>query len=171
MTSSCDNWHTAATVLSHPHLLPSEELVVVAVVVVVVSVSTTPIHSAGVTLYDGCAGNIVAEDHTDARRPGFPVQAPSVYTTMASLGILTGFAAPPSPEDFFRPLDPDPEAFSAASASYAHRLVYGCPNPKAGAVRTLFEIVTDTRLNHRMDVVSGVKEEECATLLLCPLQS
>ena len=45
------------------------------------------------------------------------------------------------------------------------RLVYGCPNPKAGAVASLFNIVTDTRLNHRMDVTAGVLADECAAEL------
>ncbi len=45
------------------------------------------------------------------------------------------------------------------------RLVYGCANPKAGAVDSLFSIVTDTRLNHRMPVTSGVLADECASLL------
>ena len=45
------------------------------------------------------------------------------------------------------------------------RLVYGCPNPKAGAVDTLYNIVTDPRLNHRMVVTSGVRGDECAELL------
>ncbi len=45
------------------------------------------------------------------------------------------------------------------------RLVYGCHNPKAGAVHSLFELVTDTRLNHRMEVTSGVCADECAGLL------
>jgi tRNA(adenine34) deaminase len=45
------------------------------------------------------------------------------------------------------------------------RLVYGCGNPKAGAVVTLYEIPTDARLNHRMQVVGGVLADECAALL------
>lgn len=45
------------------------------------------------------------------------------------------------------------------------RLVYGCPNPKAGAVASLYSIVTDTRLNHRMEVTAGVLADECAALL------
>jgi tRNA(adenine34) deaminase len=44
-------------------------------------------------------------------------------------------------------------------------LVYGCANPKAGAVETLFRIPTDGRLNHTMPVRSGVLAEECAALL------
>ena len=45
------------------------------------------------------------------------------------------------------------------------RLVYGCSNPKAGAVATLYTIVTDPRLNHRMDVTSGVLGSECGAVL------
>ena len=45
------------------------------------------------------------------------------------------------------------------------RLVYGCPNPKAGAVATLYQITTDPRLNHRMVVAGGLLAEECAAML------
>ena len=45
------------------------------------------------------------------------------------------------------------------------RLVFGCLNPKAGSVQTLYQIVTDIRLNHRMDVTGGVLADECAELL------
>jgi len=45
------------------------------------------------------------------------------------------------------------------------RLVYGCLNPKAGAVTSLFSIVTDSRLNHRVEVHGGVLADECAALL------
>jgi len=45
------------------------------------------------------------------------------------------------------------------------RLVFGCANPKAGAVTTLYQLVTDPRLNHRMDVTSGVLAGECTAVL------
>ena len=45
------------------------------------------------------------------------------------------------------------------------RLVYGADDPKGGAVRTCFNVINDSRLNHRMDVLSGVLAEECASLL------
>lgn len=45
------------------------------------------------------------------------------------------------------------------------RLVYGAPNPKAGAVRSLFRICEDPRLNHRVQVRGGVLEEEAKALL------
>lgn len=45
------------------------------------------------------------------------------------------------------------------------RLIYGCDDPKAGAVRTLYRICDDPRLNHRVEVIGGVLADECAALL------
>ena len=45
------------------------------------------------------------------------------------------------------------------------RLVYGCDDPKAGAIKSLYNIVTDERLNHIINVTSGVLAEECSALL------
>ena len=45
------------------------------------------------------------------------------------------------------------------------RLVYGVADPKAGAVDTLFDVVRDPRLNHRLAVTSGVLADECGALL------
>jgi len=42
------------------------------------------------------------------------------------------------------------------------RVVYGCDDPKAGAVRTLYELGADPRLNHRFPVVAGVLGDACA---------
>jgi hypothetical protein len=41
------------------------------------------------------------------------------------------------------------------------RVVYACPDPKAGAMGSLFEIGSDPRLNHRLEVRSGVLVEPC----------
>ena len=45
------------------------------------------------------------------------------------------------------------------------RLVFGAFDPKAGAVSSLFDVVRDPRLNHRVDVRGGVLEAECSALL------
>lgn len=45
------------------------------------------------------------------------------------------------------------------------RLVFGALDAKAGAVASLFDIVRDPRLNHRVEVVSGVLADECAAVL------
>ncbi len=44
-------------------------------------------------------------------------------------------------------------------------LIYGATDPKTGACGSLFNIPQDERLNHRVNVISGVKEDECSQLL------
>jgi tRNA(adenine34) deaminase len=61
--------------------------------------------------------------------------------------------------------EPCPMCAGALVNARVARLVYGCTNPKAGAVATLFTIVTDARLNHRMDVTGGVLATECGAVL------
>jgi tRNA(adenine34) deaminase len=62
-------------------------------------------------------------------------------------------------------LEPCPMCAGALVNSRIKRLVYGCKDPKAGATDSLFDICRDPRLNHRVEVISGVREEECANLL------
>lgn len=61
--------------------------------------------------------------------------------------------------------EPCPMCAGALVNARIPRLVYGCKNPKAGAVDSMFSIVTDKRLNHRMPVTSGILADECSALL------
>jgi tRNA(adenine34) deaminase len=61
--------------------------------------------------------------------------------------------------------EPCPMCAGALVNARVARLVFGCPNPKAGAVATLYQIVSDPRLNHRVAVTSGVRAAECAAVL------
>jgi tRNA(adenine34) deaminase len=45
------------------------------------------------------------------------------------------------------------------------RVVYGADDPKGGAFRSCFEILTSAKLNHRVEVVPGIRAEESAALL------
>jgi len=45
------------------------------------------------------------------------------------------------------------------------KLIYGAPDPKAGAVDTLYRICNDTRLNHNPEVIGGVMAGECGEIL------
>jgi tRNA(adenine34) deaminase len=61
--------------------------------------------------------------------------------------------------------EPCPMCAGALVNARVKRLVYGCANPKAGAVHTLFSLCSDPRLNHRVDLVAGVRADECAAEL------
>ncbi len=45
------------------------------------------------------------------------------------------------------------------------RLVYGCKDEKGGAVDSLYKLLSDKRLNHQVETLSGVLGEECAEIL------
>jgi len=62
-------------------------------------------------------------------------------------------------------LEPCPMCAGALVNSRVERLVYGADDPKAGAVRTLYQLLEDPRLNHRLEVASGVRGEACARQL------
>ncbi|TMA09978.1 MAG: nucleoside deaminase [Deltaproteobacteria bacterium] len=62
-------------------------------------------------------------------------------------------------------LEPCPMCAGALVNARVDRLVYAVTDPKAGAVDTLFDVVRDPRLNHRVEIASGVLAEECGALL------
>lgn len=62
-------------------------------------------------------------------------------------------------------LEPCPMCAGALVLARLHRLVFGAPDPKTGAVVSLYDIVRDNRLNHRLKVSGGVMQEQCAALL------
>ena len=61
----------------------------------------------------------------------------------------------------------EPCAMCAMAAVWARvdRIVYGAPDPKAGAAWSLYNIPQDERLNHRCELEAGVLEEECSDIL------
>lgn len=62
-------------------------------------------------------------------------------------------------------LEPCAMCAGALVNSRIDRLVYGAADPKAGAAGSLMSIVTDARLNHRLEVESGLAAERCGELL------
>lgn len=62
-------------------------------------------------------------------------------------------------------LEPCPMCAGAMIQARIERLVFGAFDPKSGAAGTLYNLVQDERLNHRMKVTGGVMEPECAALL------
>jgi tRNA(adenine34) deaminase len=62
-------------------------------------------------------------------------------------------------------LEPCPMCAGAILNARIPMLVYGCDDPKAGAVRTLYRLLEDDRLNHRVEVVSGVLKDDASAML------
>jgi len=62
-------------------------------------------------------------------------------------------------------LEPCTMCAGALVLARVSRLVFGAYDPKAGAVASLWDVVRDPRLNHRVDVRGGILEAECGALL------
>ena len=62
-------------------------------------------------------------------------------------------------------IEPCPMCAGALVMSRIDRLVYGSPDYKGGAVESLFNIVQNDALNHRIEVLSGVRADECSALM------
>ncbi|RYP87306.1 nucleoside deaminase [Nocardioides guangzhouensis] len=63
-------------------------------------------------------------------------------------------------------LEPCTMCAGALVLARVRRLVFGAYDPKAGAVGSLWDVVRDRRLNHRPEVVAGVRAQECGRVLL-----
>ncbi|HEX9101233.1 MAG TPA: tRNA adenosine(34) deaminase TadA [Polyangia bacterium] len=61
--------------------------------------------------------------------------------------------------------EPCPMCAGAIVNARVERVVFGCDNPKAGAVKTLYRMLEDARLNHRVRVEQSALAAECGALL------
>ena len=62
-------------------------------------------------------------------------------------------------------IEPCLMCMGAALNARIGRLVFGASDPKSGAAGSLYHLGEDSRLNHRIEVVSGVMETECSSLM------
>lgn len=62
-------------------------------------------------------------------------------------------------------VEPCPMCSGAIVNGRVDRVVYGCPDAKAGGAESIFNIITNPNLNHIACVMSGIREEECAQVM------
>jgi len=62
-------------------------------------------------------------------------------------------------------LEPCPMCAGAIVLSRLDRIVFGSFDPKMGACSTLYNIVQDERLNHRVEIISGIMDDDAKLLL------
>jgi tRNA(adenine34) deaminase len=67
--------------------------------------------------------------------------------------------------DLYVTLEPCPMCSYAMLQARIKRLIFGTPDPKAGAAGSIINIVQDRRFNHQIEVVSGILEKECSLIL------
>lgn len=109
------------------------------------------------------AGEVVGRGHNMVERLQDPTAHAEVIAITAAcetLGtkVLRGCA-------LYVTIEPCPMCAGAMVWAKIDRLVFGAFDEKAGSASTLFNIPRDPRLNHQMDVVSGVEADQAAVLL------
>lgn len=67
--------------------------------------------------------------------------------------------------DLYVTLEPCIMCSGAIINSRIKRVIYAAPDPKAGAVDSLYHLLQDERLNHQVEVKSGVLATECGDML------
>ncbi|MEX2279021.1 MAG: nucleoside deaminase [Acidimicrobiia bacterium] len=106
-------------------------------------------------------GTIVAEDHNRREQSADP-------TAHAEILVLRAAATESWRLDHHTlvvTLEPCAMCAGAAVLARLERIVYGAADLKAGACWSLYNIPQDERLNHTMELVAGVRQEECSTIL------
>jgi tRNA(adenine34) deaminase len=109
------------------------------------------------------AGRIIGRGHNlreTARDPSAHAELTAMRAAAAYLGSwrLVGV-------DIYVTLEPCPMCAGALVNARVARLFYGADDPKAGAIRSLYQLASDVRLNHRVEVISGVLADDCAASL------
>jgi tRNA(adenine34) deaminase len=92
-----------------------------------------------------------------------PTAHAEVLAIQAAAEALGGWRLPET--TLYVTLEPCAMCAGAIVLARIPRVVYGTPDPKAGAAGSILDVLREPALNHRPEVVAGVREAECAALL------
>jgi tRNA(adenine34) deaminase len=106
------------------------------------------------------AGVVVGRGGNRRETEGDPLAHAELLAIRAAAANLGGWRL--TGATLYVTLEPCAMCAGALVASRVERLVFGAADPKAGFCGSLGDLVRDPRLNHRLEVVAGVLEEECA---------
>lgn len=109
------------------------------------------------------SGRIVAVGHNERERSGDPTAHAEIVALRRAATVQGGWRL--SGCTLVVTLEPCAMCAGALVAARVDRLVIGAWDPKAGAVSSVWDVVRDPRVIHRVDVVSGVLADECGELL------
>lgn len=109
-----------------------------------------------------CDGKVVARGRNRREVDGDPTAHAEIVALRAAAASIGHWRVEAT---MFVTQEPCPMCAGALVNARVQRVVFGCLNPKAGAIESLFSLVTDSRLNHRVEVRGGVRALECAALL------
>lgn len=108
-------------------------------------------------------GEVIASGHNERELTGDPTAHAEIVALRRAAAVVGEWRL--SGCTLVVTLEPCPMCAGAVVASRIGRLVFGAFDEKGGAVASLFDVVRDVRLNHRVEVVSGVLAEESSAAL------
>lgn len=108
-------------------------------------------------------GHVIAARHNERELTGDPTAHAEVLALRDAATAVGHWRLDDC--DLYVTLEPCPMCAGAIVNSRIRRVVFGATDPKAGAVRSLYRVADDPRLNHRADVEGGVLADESAALL------
>jgi tRNA(adenine34) deaminase len=106
---------------------------------------------------------VVAVAHNERETLNDPTAHAEIVALRRAAAALGGWRL--TDAELYVTMEPCPMCAGAMVNARVRRLVYGCDDPKAGAVKTLYKLLDDARLNHRVEVVPNVLSGEAAGLL------
>ncbi len=109
------------------------------------------------------AGRIIGRGRNASIRLSDPTAHAEVLALRAAGLAVRNYRLPGA--TLYATVEPCAMCCGAALLARVERVVYGAPDPKAGAARSLYRLLEDDRLNHVAAVTGAVKSEECAGLL------
>ena len=109
------------------------------------------------------SGSVVASAHNAREQTSDPTAHAEVLVLRAAGAALGSWQL--SGCTLAVTLEPCTMCAGAIVLARVGRVVFGAWDPKAGAAGSLYDVLRDRRLNHRPEVVGGVRQAECAALL------
>lgn len=117
----------------------------------------------GAVVYDTATGEIIAQAHNTREMHNNPAGHAEFSAIMSACEKIGDWRL--NHCTLAVTLEPCPMCAGLIVNARVGRLVYGAADPKAGAVRSLFELCDDRRLNHRCTIHAGVLGERCSEQL------
>ena len=109
------------------------------------------------------AGRVIAAAHNQREQLHDPTAHAEMIAITQAAGVLGDWRLEGC--TLYVTLEPCPMCAGAIVLARVPRVVYGAADPKAGAAQSLYQLLSDSRLNHRAEVTPGVLAQDCGAIL------
>ena len=108
-------------------------------------------------------GEIIGAGHNEREKQQDPTAHAEILALRVAASALGSWRVLDS--TLYVTLEPCAMCAGAIVLARVPRVVFGCPDPKAGAAGSVLDVLGDARLNHRPEVAGGVLGDQCAEVL------